>query len=97
MRKNSNMSEMIEEIGIDAPFRKIFSLKCSDDFDNTFATVYLAISDKEIIPEKKEIAEIKWVTLDWLKKDMETSPDKYTYPFLEGMKVYWEKFGTKLP
>jgi len=84
--------EIIEEIGIEISFKKLFTFRHFDDQDNAFATLYSATSDKELTPDPQEISQVDWVTLDWLKKDMEINPDKYTNPFLEGMKIYWEKY-----
>jgi isopentenyldiphosphate isomerase len=89
--------EMVEEIGIDVLIKRLFTFRHFDNSDNAFATVYSATSDKELTPDPYEISEVNWVTLDWLKGDMEKNPGKYCHTFLEGMKVYWEKYSTKLP
>jgi isopentenyldiphosphate isomerase len=88
--------EMVEEIGIDVPFKKLFTFRHFDDSVNAFATLYSAISDQEINTEEREIADVSWVTLEWLKEDIVSNPKKYTHPFLQGMKIYWEKYGVKL-
>ncbi|KKS23872.1 MAG: hypothetical protein UU82_C0017G0006 [Candidatus Nomurabacteria bacterium GW2011_GWC2_41_8] len=89
--------EMVEEIGIGVPFKKLFTFRHFDDSDNAFATLYSAVSDKNITPDRQEISEVNWVTLDWLKKDMANHPTKYTHTMLEGMKIYWGKYGIELP
>lgn len=89
--------EIKEEIGLDIEFKELFTFRHQDNFDSAFATVFFATSDNNIIPEEQEISEVKWVTLDWLKENMITSPEKYTPPFLQGMKIYWQKYGVKLP
>ena len=89
--------EIKEEIGLDLEPKELFTFRHFDNQDNAFATVYFAISDKNIIPDSQEISEIKLVSLGYLKKDMTTDSEKYTLPFLEGMKIYWQKYGVELP
>ncbi|HNW71701.1 MAG TPA: NUDIX domain-containing protein [Candidatus Paceibacterota bacterium] len=88
--------ETKEEVGLDIKPKELFTFYHSDTQDSAFATLYLAISDNKITPEEKEISLVKWVKLDWLKKDTKNNPEKYSYPLLEGLKVYWERYGTKL-
>lgn len=89
--------EMMEEIGINVPFKELYTFRHSDPSNDEFVTVYLAISDQNIILDKVEISGLLWVTLAWLKDDMAVKPENYSHSFLEGMKVYWEKFGIELP
>ena len=89
--------EIKEEIGLDIKPKKLFTFRHFDDSDSAFATLYSAVSDEKITPEEREISEVNWVTLDWLKEDMKNNPNKYTHSMLEGMKIYWEKYGIKLP
>ncbi len=89
--------EMVEEVGIDVPFKELFTFRHSDDSNDEFVTVYSAISDQKIILDKSEISASHWVTLKWLKEDMALKPENYSHSFLEGMKVYWGKYGVKLP
>ncbi len=84
--------ETKEEIGMDVPFKSLFTFKHSDDQDSAFATLYSAISDLEFTPDPQEISQVDWVTLDWLKNDMLNYPTKYTHSMLEGMKIYYEKY-----
>ena len=84
--------ETKEEIGIEVSFNNLFTFRHSDNFNSAFATIYSAVSDLELTPDPQEISQVDWVTLDWLKNDMVNHPSKYTYTFLEGMKIYFEKY-----
>ncbi|HEV7702230.1 MAG TPA: NUDIX domain-containing protein [Candidatus Paceibacterota bacterium] len=89
--------EIKEEIGLDLEFKELFTFRNKDNTNDEFATVFFEISDNKITPDEKEISEVKWVKLDWLKEDMANNSSKYTNAMLGGMKVYWEKYGTQLP
>lgn len=89
--------EIKEEVGLDIKPKELFTFYHSDSQNSAFETVYVATSDEKITPEEKEISIVEWVKLDLLKKDTENSPEKYTPPFLEGLKIYWQKYGVKLP
>ena len=89
--------ETKEEVGLELKPRELFTFRHSDKQDNAFATLFFAIDDSKTTLDKEEITQVDWVKLDWLKTDMENHPEKYTYTMLEGMKVYWDKYGTKLP
>lgn len=86
--------EIVEEIGIDIPFKKLYTFRHSDDSNDEFVTVYSATSDKEIITDKNEVSIVNWVTLKWLQKDMMLKPQKYSPAFLQGMNIYWDKYDT---
>ncbi len=89
--------EIVEEIGIDIPFKELFTFRHFDDSNDEFVTLYSAISDQDVNFDEAETMGFSWVTLEFLKTDMIANPKKYTHPFLEGMKVYWEKYGIQLP
>jgi isopentenyl-diphosphate Delta-isomerase len=89
--------EIKEEIGLDIKPKELFTFRHKDEYDDAFATLYSAISDIELIPDKQEISKVDWVTLAWLKEDIINNPTKYTHTMLEGMKVYFDKYDIKLP
>ncbi len=89
--------EIKEEIGLDIKPIELFTFRHKDNYDDAFATLYFASSDKDLIPDKEEISQVDWVSLVWLKEDIKNNPVKYTNTMLEGMKVYWEKYGINLP
>lgn len=89
--------EMLEEIGIETPFKELFVFRHSDEQDSAFATLYFAVSDKELKPDEQEVSMVAWVTLSWLREDLIDYPEKYTPAFKEGMKIYFEKYGTEIP
>lgn len=50
----------------------------------SFCQWYLGTCDwpvKQFVLQATEVEQVKWVTLDWLRKDLESHPDKYTPSF----------------
>ncbi len=88
--------EIQEEIGLEITPKELFTIRHSDDQDDAFATIYAATSDIALTPDPREISAVDWVTLDWLKEDIENNPEKYTHPMRECMKSYFNKYGTEL-
>lgn len=88
--------EIMEEIGISIPFKKLFKYKHFGDNDKAFKMVFIGKSDKTIKPLKREIESIKWISLKDLKKDLEEHPNKYAPPFVKGMKIFFEKYADKV-
>ena len=84
--------ETKEEIGISTPVKFLFKAFHSEATDKLFYSVYVGKSDDEIKFEEKEITKIKWIQVEELKKDIETNPQKYTPTFVEGMKIFFEKY-----
>ena len=41
------------------------------------------------------MTEIKWMSVEELKKDIDKNPQKYTPPFLEGINLYFDQFHEK--
>jgi isopentenyldiphosphate isomerase len=84
--------EMKEEIGISIPFKYLFKYPFFDELDKAFHAVFVGRSDEEIIPDPTEITKIKWIAAGELRKDIEDHPEKYTPPFVAGMKKYFAEF-----
>ncbi len=84
--------EMKEEIGINIPLKKLFVYPFFDKYDKAFRAVFIGKTDKEIYHNKKEIQGIKWIDANKLKKEILESPNKYTPPFVEGMKIFFSKY-----
>lgn len=84
--------EMQEEIGISIPVKFIFKYPFFDELDKAFHAVFVGKSDDEIKPDNREMTEIKWIPGEDLKKDIQEHSEKYTPPFVEGMKKYFAEF-----
>ena len=76
---------MIEEMGFDiSDIRKTYDFiyKVSLDkglTEHEYDHVFLAIYTDEIIkPNPEEVCDYKWVSEDWLKKDLKINPQIYT-------------------
>ena len=84
--------EMQEEIGINIPIKKLFVYQFFDKVDKAFRAVFIGKTDNKIYPDQREIQKVKWINANDLKKDILENPDKYTPPFVEGMKKYFAEF-----
>jgi len=85
--------ETQEELGIkDLKFEKLFKYYHADEQDKAFKMVYRSKSDQKLVPDKREIDEIIWMSLDFLKKDIIENPKKYGPTFIVGIKEYFKRY-----
>ncbi len=89
--------EMIEELGILIPFRKLFKISCIFDDRGAFYTVFLGRCSEEttsiITLDPEETTCIKWMGLDELHKAVTTEPEKYTPSLRTGIiKIFDEGY-----
>ena len=89
--------EMLEEIGISVPFRKLFKIPCILENGGAFHTVFLGRCSEEtvslIVPDPEEMVSIEWVELDKLHRAVETQPEKYTPSLRAGItKIFKEGY-----
>ncbi|MCD6434547.1 MAG: isopentenyl-diphosphate Delta-isomerase [Candidatus Diapherotrites archaeon] len=85
-----------EEFGFDCKLKEIFSFHYRAEFDNGLIEneidhVFIGIADVVPKPNKNEIAEWKWISLDDLKKDIAENPEKYTFWFRHIIEKYCNK------
>lgn len=78
---------MLEEIGVSAEFKEIFSFIYRSECNNKlteyeFDYVFICNYSGDICPDKSEIDQIKWVDINWLKKDVVSNPSSYVSWFL---------------
>ncbi len=87
--------EMLEEIGISVPFRKLFKVPCIFENKGSFNTVFSGrCSEKNaslIRPDPEEAVYVEWVELEDLYRAVKTEPEKYTPSLRAGItKIYQE-------
>ena len=75
-----------EEMGFVCDLKEIFSfiykVELDDNlFENEYDHVFIGIYDGEVIPNKDEVDDYKWATLEDIEKDIKINPDIYTYWF----------------
>jgi len=87
--------EMVEEIGISVPFRKLFKIPCIIENGGAFHTVFLGRCSEEtvslIVPDPEEMISIEWVELDKLHSSVGTEPEKYTPSLRAGIKKIFKE------
>ncbi len=77
---------LMEEMGMKCNLRPAFSFIYKAGFENgltehEFDHVLIGFCSDRIEINPDEVAEYSWVDIDFLKKDMEENPDKYTIWF----------------
>lgn len=93
--------EMLEEIGISVPFRKLFKIPCIFENKGAFHTVFSGrCSEKtasSIRPDPEEAIRVEWVELDELHRAVKAEPEKYTPSLRAGIiKIFQEGYGKYL-
>lgn len=73
-----------EELDFDCPLEEVFSFTYKVAFDNgltehEFDHVLTGKFDGNPTINPEEVAEYKWISVDELKADIKSNPDKYTY------------------
>jgi isopentenyldiphosphate isomerase len=84
--------EMQEEIGISIIAKKLFKYPFFDKNEKAWHCVVVGATDDKIIPEANVIQAIKWLDANKLKVDISQNPEKYTPPFIDGIKNYFKNF-----
>lgn len=64
--------------------------------ENELCYVLIGKYDGKVKPDKKEIADYKWVSLNYLKKDLSQNPDDYTPWFKKEMMELLSKDAEKM-
>ena len=71
-----------EECGFDTDLKEVFSFLYEAHFDNGLTEkeldhVFVGQYDGDADPNPEEIDELKWISIEELRKDVEDNPDKY--------------------
>ena len=88
---------MFEEMGISCPLKEVFSFCYCVTFPNGLTEnehdhVLVGKSEGSVKPNPKEVEEYKWVSMKFLKSDIDKNPEIYTYWF----KILLEKLPEKI-
>lgn len=75
-----------EEMGFSCDLKEVFSFIYYIEFDNgliehEFDHVFFGIYSGEVNTNPLEVEECKWISLDKLKLDLKSNPEKYTFWF----------------
>ncbi len=89
--------EMLEEIGISVPFRKLFKIPCIFQNKGAFHTVFSGrCSEKTaslIQPDPEEASYVEWIEIEELYDKIKVEPDKYTPSLQTGIiKIFQEGY-----
>ncbi len=83
--------EVKEELSIDVKPEFLFKIYVEDTNERAFHAIYRAKADDKIcaaIKPNDEVAALRWVKKEALRKELEQDPDKFSSSFIAGMKKY---------
>lgn len=87
--------EMLEEIGISVPFRRLFKIPCILENKGAYHTIFLGRCSEEtadlIWYDPEEAVSIEWVELEELHRAVKTEPGKYTPSLRAGIIKIFEE------
>ena len=95
------MREMLEEIGISVPFRKLFKIPCILENKGAYHTVFSGRCSEEtaslIRHDPEEAVSVEWVELEDLHRAVKIKPGNYTPSLRAGIiKIFEEGRGKYL-
>ena len=97
--KEAARQRLKEELGFTVSLKEVFKFNYQAIYEdigseNEVCTVLVGkYNGKKIRPDKKEVVDYKWVSLDWLKKDLKQNFSSYTPWFkIEFKKLINQKF-----
>lgn len=87
--------EMLEEIGVSVPFRRLFKIPCISGNKGAYHTVFSGRCTEETADlirfDPEEATSIEWVKLEELYRAVKTETEKYTPSLRAGiMKIFEE-------
>ena len=88
--------ELKEEMGIDAEIEKEVAAfpVIREGKKIAYHHIFVAHSDSKIIPDEKEVAEIREISLIDLKREIEQNPEYFFDGFLLALKYYLDNFSS---
>lgn len=89
------LRETREELGITVNPTHLFHYTFFDDIYKAHKEVYSVKHDGPFKMAKREISALKWLSLTELKKQMAQRPTDFCPPFVECMRIYFQKYGIK--
>jgi isopentenyl-diphosphate delta-isomerase len=74
---------LVEELGFDCPLEFAFSFIYRAEVggslvEHEFDHVFIGRCDARVEPHPAEIAAVEWVDVDWILRDVEARPDRYS-------------------
>lgn len=88
-----------EELGFATPLKKIFDFTYRSEFDNgltefEFDHVFTGIYDQAIYPNRGEVSDYRFQSLDAIRTHLELYPDKFTSWFHLAFPLVCERIGS---
>jgi isopentenyl-diphosphate delta-isomerase len=76
----------LKEMGFTCELKEVFSfvykVEFEDNlFENEYDRVFIGIYDGEVVENKDEVDDFKWVDINWVKTDIVNKSELYTYWF----------------
>ncbi len=85
--------ELKEELGIEAPITRICKFKCFSDVEREISALYLCRYNGPIRFDREEISEGLFMSLEDIKRDMETGKRRFALGFKTAFKEFLKFMG----
>jgi len=80
--------ELREELGVDAPLRRLCKVKSFSDVEREISMIYVCRYDGPIRFDRNEIDEVVFMSIDDIERSLKTGDKKFAY----GFKVAFKEF-----
>ena len=80
--------ELREELGVDAPLRRLCKVKSFSDVEREISMIYVCRYDGPIRFDRNEIDEVVFMSIDNIERSLKTGDKKFAY----GFKVAFKEF-----
>ncbi|MCD6537910.1 NUDIX domain-containing protein [Candidatus Bathyarchaeota archaeon] len=80
--------ELKEELGVDAPLRRLCKVKSFSDVEREISMIYVCRYDGPIRFDRNEIDEVVFMSIDDIERSLKTGDKKFAY----GFKVAFKEF-----
>lgn len=89
--------EMMQELGVNKILKRTCSFVLEDKESKVFQEIWRGAMTDEIEPDKTEIAEYRYVSLENLEQAMQVNPENFAKPFVEAVKAFMEAKANGFP
>lgn len=89
----SAQRELFEELGVDAPLRRIGKVAACAATSHEFTELFLARSDAAVNPDPQEIADTRWLNPVEIRQQLSESPEQFSPAF----RLLFHEFFDSLP
>lgn len=87
--------ELREELSLDLPIEFLAKFPAGPETAFEFSALYQVVTDEEPVLDLGEIASAEFLPIDQIASMIETAPEKFTPPFREMFRWFYENHGPR--